>query len=370
MEWVVLAAAVVLAFANGANDNPKGVATLYGSGALGYRGSLALATVSTALGALVSVVAAATLVRAFSGKGLVPSEALTPGYLASVGLAASTTVLLATRIGMPISTTHAIVGGLAGAGFVAAGSALDLGALGGVFLLPLLFGPLVAVGVALLLSRSGGRLARRLGVRAETCVCVGGEWRPVEVEPQSGGAAVVRRAAPALAVEVGEAPACEERYTGRVAGVTVQQFVDLGHLASASLVGFARGLNDTPKILGLVVGLGVVSAPAGAAVLALAMALGGLVAARRVGETLAKHITPMTPAQGLAGNLSTSLLVVGASRLGRPVSTTHVSTGGIFGIGAASGGLRRRMASRIVGAWVLTLPLSALIAASLMGALS
>ena len=96
------------------------------------------------------------------------------------------------------------------------------------------------------------------------------------------------------------------------------------------------------------------------------MALGGWLAARRVADTLARKITPMTPAEGLAGNLATSLLVVGASRLGLPVSTTHVSTGGIFGIGAASGRLRRRMASEVVMAWVVTLPVAAALAAGLM----
>ncbi len=74
MEWLVLAAALLLAFVNGANDNFKGVATLYGSGALSYRQALALASVSTLLGSLLSLALASGLIHAFSGKGIVPGE--------------------------------------------------------------------------------------------------------------------------------------------------------------------------------------------------------------------------------------------------------------------------------------------------------
>jgi inorganic phosphate transporter, PiT family len=96
MAWAVVAGALLLAFENGANDNMKGVATLYGSGALGYRAALRLATISTAFGALASTFLAGALVKAFSAKGLVPDAALTPEYLTAVALGASVTVLLAT----------------------------------------------------------------------------------------------------------------------------------------------------------------------------------------------------------------------------------------------------------------------------------
>jgi PiT family inorganic phosphate transporter len=97
--------------------------------------------------------------------------------------------------------------------------------------------------------------------------------------------------------------------------------------------------------------------------IAAAMAVGGMVAAQGVAETLAHRITPMSPAQGLAGNLSTSLLVIGASRLGLPVSTTHVSVGGIVGIGAMAGSLRGRVTGEIFAAWLTTLPLAAALGA-------
>jgi PiT family inorganic phosphate transporter len=166
-----------------------------------------------------------------------------------------------------------------------------------------------------------------------------------------------------LKLKLGPSSACTAHDTVELAGIEVDQALRVGHITSAATVGFARGLNDTPKILGLMVGASVIDPMAGAVVLGIAMALGGLLASRRVADTLAHRITPMKNGQGLAANLATSLLVVGASRLGLPVSTTHVSTGGIFGIGAAAGTLQRRQAGEILGAWLGTLPLAAALGA-------
>ncbi|MBI3447369.1 MAG: inorganic phosphate transporter [Acidobacteria bacterium] len=344
----------------------KGVATLYGAGVLSYRRALALATVSTLLGSLASIFLASGLVSAFSTRGLVPQAALTPAFLAAAGLAAGATVLLATRFGFPVSTTHALLGGLAGAGFVVAGSALNLGALGATFILPLVASPLLAIVLASGIYVAGRGSRRRLGVEAATCVCVGEEWLPVAAT----AGAMSRAAGGRLAVLVdSSAEECRRRYVGSFAGVSAQSVVTAGHVTSAAVVGFARGLNDTPKVLGLVVGASVLGPGAGAVAVAAAMAAGGLFGARRVAETLAKKVTPMNEGQGLAGNLSTSILVVGASRLGLPVSTTHVATGGIFGIGAASGEMRWRMAGAVVLAWVTTLPLAALLGAAAMAVL-
>ena len=130
-------------------------------------------------------------------------------------------------------------------------------------------------------------------------------------------------------------------------------------------MGFARGLNDTPKIVGLLAGASLLSPLPAAIAVGGCMAIGGLVAARRVTETLAKRLTPMTPGQGLAGNLAASLLVIGASNLGLPVSTTHVSGGGILGVGASSGGLQMRATAEVLIAWLVTLPVAAALAATL-----
>jgi len=357
MTEAVIFIAILLAFAN-ANDNLKGVATLVGSGLLAFRPARWIATISTALGSLLSVVFAAALVRAFSGKGLVPAEALTTEFLASAGLGAAATVALATLRKMPISTTHALVGGLVGAGLASVGGDVALGALGKTFVLPLLVGPLLAVAGAWLLARSGGAAAKGLGLRSESCVCVEGVWQPAPAGASEFAAAT--SITPKLVVD--DTAACEERVLGNIAGIEVQTALDRSHLVSASLVGFARGLNDTPKILGLMAGAGVASLSGGAAAIGLAMAAGGWWASRGVTETLAHEVTEMTPAEGLAGNLTTSLLVIGASRLGLPVSTTHVSAGGIFGVGASNGAMRTRTVANILGAWLLTLPISAFLA--------
>lgn len=96
---------------------------------------------------------------------------------------------------------------------------------------------------------------------------------------------------------------------------------------------------------------------------ALAMAVGGWLQSRRVAETMSRDITDLNPGQGLTANLVTAFLVLGASRFGLPVSTTHVSCGSIFGIGAVRGDGRWSTIAKIFTTWVTTLPLAALLGA-------
>src|SRR3989338_5816842 len=107
IAWLVLAVAF-LAYANGANDNFKGVATLFGSRTTDYRTALWWATLTTFAGSCVALTLSGGLVKAFSGKGLVP-DLLThdPQFILAVGMGAALTVMLATITGFPISTTHA-----------------------------------------------------------------------------------------------------------------------------------------------------------------------------------------------------------------------------------------------------------------------
>jgi PiT family inorganic phosphate transporter len=92
------------------------------------------------------------------------------------------------------------------------------------------------------------------------------------------------------------------------------------------------------------------------------MAIGGAMSARRVAETMSRKITPLNPGQGLTANLITAFLVIAASRLGLPVSTTHVSVGSLFGIGMINGTARRKTILSILVAWVTTLPAAAVLA--------
>ncbi len=150
---------------------------------------------------------------------------------------------------------------------------------------------------------------------------------------------------------------CLERYHGSVLGVEAGPTLDRAHYLSAGVVSFARGLNDTPKIAAILV--------AGAAVsVAVFMALGGLLNARRIAETMGHRVTTMNAGQGFAANLVTGGLVIAASRMGLPVSMTHVSCGALFGIGAVTGRARWRTIAQILVAWITTLPLAAALGAA------
>jgi len=135
------------------------------------------------------------------------------------------------------------------------------------------------------------------------------------------------------------------------------------HVLSAGAVGFARGLNDTPKIAALLA-LGSLGGFPSLALVGGAIAVGGLLAARRVATTMAFGITGMNEGQAATANIVTAALVVVASPLGLPVSTTHVSCGALFGIGAVTGEARWRTIGGILAAWVVTLPFAAALAAA------
>jgi len=143
--------ALLLAYSNGANDNFKGVATLFGSKTTTYKKAINWATLTTISGSVTAIFLAGELVKNFSGKGIVPDELLqsTPEFAISIAWGAALTVLLATKIGMPISTTHSLVGGLFGAGVMAIGSDFNFEKLTDKFLFPLIASPLMAAIIAL-----------------------------------------------------------------------------------------------------------------------------------------------------------------------------------------------------------------------------
>jgi len=361
MSTLILLGVMVLAYSNGANDNFKGVATLFGSGTTNYRRALAWATVTTLAGSLLALLLAHGLVDSFKGKGLVP-DAVThePAFVLAVSLGAGSTVLFATLTGLPVSTTHALIGGLIGAGLLATSGDVRFSALLSSFLLPLLLSPAVSMLSTVALYPAFRAARTRLGVTRQSCVCVGEVYEPVLVEPD--GRLTVARTG--LAVQAGQITECVERYSGRMLGLEAGTLVDVAHYASGGAVGFARGLNDTPKIVALLLAAEVVAPNVGLALVAGVMALGGLLNARRVAETMSRRITRMNPGQGFTANLVTSLLVVLASRFGLPVSTTHVSVGALFGIGIVNGTAERRVIFGILLAWLTTLPMGALFAAA------
>lgn len=365
LSILLFGAALWLSYANGANDNLKGVATLLGSGTTSYRGALAWGTLTTFAGSVCAILISGGLISAFSGKGVVAAELVgDPNFLASVGLASAILVMAATLIGMPISTTHALVGGLTGAGVAVAGFAgVGWGNLARTFALPLLLSPLIAgvivAGAYPLLRRA--RLA--LGLEHNSCVCVVTDAGLVPVRATAAtprGAHEPFRASTdarsELNVLVAPREVCVTRYTGSVLGFQASGLLDKLHFASAGAVSFSRGLNDTPKIAALL--LAGAFMPSWQAMLAIGsgMAVGAVLNARRVGQTMSFDITPMNAGQGFTANLTTAVLVLGASKLGLPVSTTHVSVGSLVGLGVTTQAAHAATIWKIGVAWAATLP--------------
>jgi len=142
MTALLVCLVAALAFANGSNDNGKGVATLVGFGAARPRTALAFATVATAVGGVVSFWLAGGLLAGFSTGLFATGTPITPAFFVAVLIGAFGWVMLASRTGMPVSTTHAIIGALCGAGLVAFGNArIQWSYLGVKFAVPLAVSP-------------------------------------------------------------------------------------------------------------------------------------------------------------------------------------------------------------------------------------
>jgi PiT family inorganic phosphate transporter len=351
-----------LAYTNGANDNFKGVASLFGSRTCGYRAAITWGTIMTFAGCATAAFLAQALLKKFSGKGLVP-EALTasPHFLLAVALGAGGTVLLATLLGFPISTTHGLTGALTGAGLVAAGAQVNFAALGKGFVLPLLLSPLLAVvtGALIYTVLRGLRLAS--GIGKEMCVCVGVEQRVIPMPQPSGLFAAQAR--PTVTLTADEERVCIQRYAGTMLGFNAGRLLDGLHFLSAGAVSFARGLNDAPKIAALLLAASAFGIRSAVVAVTAAMAIGGLVNARKVAETMSHKLTEMNRGQGFAANLSTALLVTTASYHGLPVSTTHVSVGSLVGIGGVTGQVKWKPVGSVLLSWIITLPCAAVLAA-------
>jgi PiT family inorganic phosphate transporter len=339
---MLLTLTLILAFANGANDVSKGIATLVGSGVSSYRAAVMWGSFCTVIGALTATLMSRGLVEMFSGRGILVHPSASPHFVLAVACGAIGWLLIATRTGLPVSTTHSLAGALVGA---AGWSGVQWSAIAAKIALPLAVSPVIALLLLLIVLPLLRPLTSRLD---RFCVCI------EQSTPVTPDGFVMREAMPSVTV----ASSCSTP-VARVGAI------DAMHWISAGATSFFRALNDTPKIVALGIAAMALSGASLYALVALAMGAGSLIAGLRVTRTLAEKIVPITPANGFAANVVTSLLVGLASRFALPVSTTHVSSGAIVGIGISEGGrgLRWKTIGEMLLAWVVTLPVSALIAA-------
>lgn len=356
---------LALAFANGANDVSKAIATLVGSGVTGYRTAILWGTVWTVLGAVLSGVIATAMVKTFSQGLLAPGVSASPNLVVAVLVGAMLWVLVASRTGLPVSTTHALTGAIVGAGLIAFGrEGLLWEGIGKKIVLPLILSPLLALALSLVLHP----LTRRLAARWEgTCLCVMPTARALVMIDGQGATRTLFQST-TLGRPVMAVPAQCDR--AGLNGLTVG--LDSIHWCSSGLASLARGTNDAPKIAAmLLLGSAIASWPSVAAHsaaiigVAVAMGVGSYLGGLRVTKVLAEKVTQMNHSEGLSANLTTSSLVFVSALMGLPVSTTHVSSSAIIGIGLLKGvsAVRWTTVRDMVLAWVVTLPAAAFLSA-------
>jgi PiT family inorganic phosphate transporter len=369
---LVFTAATVLAWANGANDVSKGIATLVGSGVTGYRQATMWGALWTAAGAAVAAVATGAMLATF-GSGLLGtsvSPTLAAGLPAIAGAAGW--VLFATRTGLPVSTTHAIVGAVVGSAVAAYG-------LGGIawsslisrVALPLALTPLVALALGRLTSRvmcaSNPSAAGHVD-----CLCLAADVQLLPAPAKVSSSVHHLVMAPMFSVATGSTETCATT-SPRALHITADHL----HWLSSGAVSFARGLNDAPKIVALALAAAALTPqatdlPIAAlfAIVTVAMVAGSVAGGRRVTRLLAEDVTPMNHREGLAANGVTTLLVTTGAVFGLPMSTTHVSSGSIVGVGTARDSVAWGTVRGMALAWVVTLPAAALLGAGFYAVMS
>jgi inorganic phosphate transporter, PiT family len=364
MEFLTFILVLVLAFANGTNDVSKAIATLVGSGVTNYRTAIAWGTFWTIAGAALAAFVATAMVKTFSSgfiqQGVTIPSALAPAILSGAIL----WVLVASWTALPVSTTHALTGSLVGAGLLAFGAdGLIWATVTKKIALPLLLSPFLALGLSFLVHP----LIRSVATRWEgLCVCIMPSRRALVTIDTHGYTRTLYQAS-GIDLPIASVPSQCDR-----AGLSGPTFgLDSIHWLSSGLASLARGINDAPKIAAiLLLGSTMTTWPSAAlqivafAGVSIAMGIGSYWGGRRVTEVLAENVTKMNHHEGLSANLTTSSLVLLSGTLGLPVSTTHVGSSAIVGIGLLRGNTSIRWATvrDMVLAWIVTAPASALLA--------
>jgi PiT family inorganic phosphate transporter len=319
--YIVVATALAFDYTNGFHDTANAIATSISTRALAPRAAVLMAAVLNFVGAFISLEVAATV-----AKGIVSPDAITQ-TIVFAGLIGAIAWNLATWwFGLPSSSSHALIGGMVGSAFVAKGSgAIQGNGIVEKVIIPALIAPTLAFVVA------------------------------------------------------GMAILVTYRVVGRQRPGVVNRGYRLGQIVTGSLFSLAHGTNDAQKTMGIItlalIAHGNLSAdnfhvPTWVVVSsATAIALGTYSGGWRIIRTMGSRIIKMDPAQGFSAQGAGAAVVLTASHLGFPLSTTHVISGGVMGAGAAKrlSAVRWGVAGNIALAWVLTLPCAAVIGGAAYG---
>ena len=363
LEIILIVFVIALAYINGANDISKGIATLVGGKILKPAQAIAWGTITTVAGALAGVAITGGLLKTFSS-GILSQPLSTTAFPMAVTIGAAGWVLFATRTGLPVSTTHALTGGMIGAALAQIGSSgIVWATLIKKIALPLALSPLISYSLAWL---SFPLIRYALASVNNYCLCLEvQQTQLIPVQQLAGTAAFVSTSSqpPALHVVADQVETCEQ--TVSRSGVKLR-IADSLHLLTSGLTSFARGLNDTPKIAALLIGTSLLGGTNTFKIfflVAIGMCIGSLLGGRKVLETMSGKITEMNGIEGFTANFGSSVLVAVATFLSLPLSTTHVTTSAIVGIGVRSHGRANwKVVRDILLAWLVTLPTAAVIA--------
>ena len=390
--WIAGILALYMAWAIGANDVANAMGTSVGSGALTVGGAIIVAAVLEFAGAFLAGGHVTDTVRkGMLDLSMMTREQLIYGMLGSLA-SAGTLLVVATRFGLPISTTHSIVGAIVGFGAIAVGvDAVKWGKIAQIVLSwvtsPLLAGVIAffifqITRIKVLDKPDPVAQIRKLGpvffffvFFIIGLVTLFKGLKPLKLDlnlTQSliGSVALGLIGAAIGAFFIRRVDLGEENPKHRFSRVE-RIFVVL-QILTACAIAFAHGSNDVANSIGplaaishAVQGMDLGSkAPVEPWMLAIGgigIVIGLATWGYRVMETIGKKITELTPSRGFAAELAAATTIVVASRLGIPISTTHTLVGAVLGVGLARGigALDLRVVGKILASWVATLPLAA-----------
>jgi PiT family inorganic phosphate transporter len=398
--YIILAAlfGIFMAWGIGANDVANAMATSVGSKALTIKQAIIVAAIFEFLGAVLAGGAVTDTVR----KGIVDADLLagTPellvyGMLAAL-LAAGTWLLIASKNGWPVSTTHSIVGAIVG--FAAVGIGVDAVQWGkvGTIVMSWVVSPLTAGFIAYLIYQS----VQRLILRQDDPLDRAKRYVPVYIflaaftitlvtilkGLKHVGLAISLRDSYILAILIAVIIAIigsiiirriqpDKEAEKDAHFYTVERVFGVLMVVTACGMAFAHGSNDVANAIGPLAAVisvaqnGVITAKSTLPVWVLMVGGGGIVIGlatfgRHVIATVGKKITQLTPSRGFAAELAAATTIVIASGTGIPISTTHTLVGAVLGVGVARGieAIDLSVVGRIFLSWVVTIPAGAILA--------